>query len=160
MKFGKLIAILMIMVVCCTALVSCGDNEIDTSALYVKSSSDWELVKRKVDGKEKDDQVYAVKGGVDSNSFPNILICYYKSASDYKDEKSFYKDAQDISSVKAGDRTWEGYTYSLFGSSEACLTAKQGDGIIVCKFTLSQGGEKISVTDDDVKDILASIKVK
>jgi hypothetical protein len=151
---------MIIVVLSCTALVSCGDNELETSVFSVKTSSDWEIVKRKVDGKEKDDQVYVLKGGEDANSYPGILITYYPDPSQYKDEKSFYKDAKDVSSISAGDRTWAGYTYSLFGKNEACLTAKEGSGLWVCKFALEKGGDKISVSDDDVKDILSSLKLK
>ncbi len=160
MKLTKFIALMLIVVISCSALVSCGDNELDTGVFSVKTSSDWEIVKRKVDGKENDDQVYVIKGGEDNNSYPSILISYFSDPSQYKDEKSFYKDAKDVSDITAGSRTWEGYTYSLFGSSEACLTAKEGSGLWVCKFTLEKGGEKISVSDGDVKDILSSLKVK
>ena len=127
MKLTKFIALMLIVVLSCTALVSCGDNELETSVFSVKSSSDWEITKRKVDGKEKEDQVYVLKG---------------------------------VSSISAGDRTWEGYTYSLFGKKEACLTAKEGSGLWVCKFSLDKGGETVSIDESDVKDILASLKLK
>ncbi len=159
MKLNRFIALIIIAVLSCTALVSCGGNDIDTGVFSVKTSGDWEIVKRKVDGKEKDDQVYVIKGGEDNNSYPNILICYYKDPSEYKDEKSFYKNAADITPVEAGDRKWEGYTFSLFGSSEACIKAEEGSGLWVCKLTLEKGGEKISLDDSDVKDILSSLKL-
>ncbi|MBQ1903876.1 MAG: hypothetical protein II168_05870 [Ruminococcus sp.] len=160
MKLTKFIALMLIVVLSCTALVSCGDNELETSVFSVKSSSDWEITKRKVDGKEKEDQVYVLKGGSDANSCPGLLISYFSDPSQYKDEKGFYKDAKDVSSISAGDRTWEGYTYSLFGKKEACLTAKEGSGLWVCKFSLEKGGETVSIDESDVKDILASLKLK
>ena len=160
MKASKLLTLIMVVVIACTALVSCGSSDMDTVVFSVSAPSDWEIQKRRVDGKEMDDQVYVIKGEADSTSYPNILICYYKDPSQYKDERSFYKDAKDIEPVEAGDRKWEGYSYSLFGSSEACLTAKEGDALWVCKFSLEKGGEKISVDDKDVKEILSSLKVK
>ena len=101
MKLTKLIALMLIVVLSCTALVSCGDNELETSVFSVKSSSDWEITKRKVDGKEKEDQVYVLKGGADANSCPGLLISYFSDPSQYKDEKGFYKDAKDVSSISA-----------------------------------------------------------
>ena len=77
MKLTKFIALMLIVVLSCTALVSCGDNELETSVFSVKSSSDWEITKRKVDGKEKEDQVYVLKGGANANSCPGLLISYY-----------------------------------------------------------------------------------
>lgn len=152
--------LLLVIVMACTALVSCGNSDLDTGVFSVEAPSGWELQKRTVDGSEKDDQVYAIKGKAETTSYPHILIIYYKNPSEYKDERSFYKDAKDVSAVEAGDRKWEGYRYSLFGSEEACLTAKEGDGLWVCKFTLEKGGEKIEIDEKDVKDILSSLKLK
>lgn len=160
MKASKLLTLIMVIVMTCTALVSCGSSDLDTGIFSVSAPSGWEIMKRRVDGAEKDDQVYVIKGEADNTSYPHILICYYKDPSQYKDEKSFYKDAKDVSAIEAGDRKWEGYTYSLFGSAEACLTAKEGDALWVCKFVLEKNGEKIAVDDKEVKEILSSLKVK
>lgn len=160
MKLRRVIVLMLMIVLCCTALASCGDNDLDTGVFSVKTSSDWEIVKRKVDGKSLNDQVYVIKNGEETTSHPNILICYYEDPTEYHDERSFYKSAEDVEPITAGDRTWEGYTFSLFGSSEACLTAKEGNALWVCRFTLEKGKEKISLNDNDVKDILASLKAK
>lgn len=160
MKLKKILVLFIITVLCCTALASCGDNDLDTGVFTVTTSSDWAIAKRKLDGKERNDQVYVIKGGEQSNSYPNILICYYQDPSEYQDERSFYKNTADIAPFKAGSRTWEGYSFSLFGSSQACLTAKEGDALWVCNFTLEQGGKKFSIEDKDVKDILSSLKLK
>ena len=160
MKKNRLLTLILVVVMAFTALVSCGSSDLDTGVFVVEAPSDWEIQKRTVDGSAKDDQVNVIKGGSDTTSCPHILISYYKDPSKYKDERSFYKDAKDVEPVEAGDRQWEGYSYSLFGSSEACLTAKDGDGLWVCKFALEKGGEKISIDEKDVKEILSSLKVK
>ena len=76
----------------------------DTGVFKVEASSDWNIQKRKVDGSEQDNQVYVIKDGEDANSYASLLIIYYKNPSDYKDERSFYKDAADASPIEAGDR--------------------------------------------------------
>ena len=159
MKLTRICVLILALVMCCTMFTACGGSDLDTGVFTVEASGDWNIKKRTLDGSERDDQVYVIKDGEDANSYANLLICYYKEPSDYKDERSFYKDAKDASPIEAGDRKWEGYTYSLFGSSEACFTAKEGSGLWVCKFTLDTAGSKISVGDDDVKDILASLKL-
>ena len=159
MKLTKICVLILALVMCCTMFTACGNSDLDTGVFKVEASSDWNIQKRKVDGSEQDNQVYVIKDGEDANSYASLLIIYYKNPSDYKDERSFYKDAADASPIEAGDRKWEGYTYSLFGSSEACFTVKEGDGLWVCKFNLEATGSKISVGDDDVKEILASLKL-
>ena len=159
MKLRKVCVLILALVMCCTMFVGCGGSDMDTGVFKIEASGDWCIQKRKVDGSEQDNQVYVIKDGEDASSYANMLIIYYKDPSEYKDERSFYKDAADASPIEAGDRKWEGYTYSLFGSSEACYTAKEGSGLWVCKFTLDTAGSKISVGDDDVKEILASLKL-
>ena len=163
MKHTKLAAIILSAVIACTALVSCGNSDLETDVFSVTAPSGWCAVKRTLDGKEKDDQVYVIKDGevqTDSMNHPSILVSYYKDPSEYVDTKSFYKDSKDISSFKEGDLTWEGYTYTDFGTPSACLKAKDGSAMWVCVLILEKGDGKISVEDEDVKSVLSSLKAK
>lgn len=163
MKIRRFLAVMIIAVITCTALAACGKTELETSVFSVTAPSGWGVIKRTIDGSEKDDQVYVIKDGeiqTDTLSHPNVLVSYYKNASDYALTKSSFKDASDISSFKEGDLTWEGYTYTYSGTSSACITAKDGDALWVCTLVLEKGDEKISLDDEDVKSILSSLKAK
>ena len=161
MKMRRFIALLIISVLACTALVSCGKTDMDTGVMSVTAPSGWGVCKRTIDGSEKDDQIYVIKDGetqTDTMGCPNILVSYYKNASEYTETNSFFKDSADVSPIKAGDKTWEGYTYTDFGTPSACLMAKDGNALFVCVIVLEKGDSKISLDDDDVKSVLESIK--
>ena len=72
MKASKLLTLIMVIVMTCTALVSCGSSDLDTGVFSVSAPSGWEIMKRRVDGAEKDDQVY-----LDYRSCPALLCSLY-----------------------------------------------------------------------------------
>ena len=160
MKLTRICVLILALVMCCTMFTACGGSDLDTGVFTVEASGDWNIKKRTLDGSERDDQVYVIKDGEDANSYANLLICYYKEPSDYKDERSFYKDAKDASPIEAGDRKWEGYKYTSSGYPGTCLTSSDGSGLWVCLFVLENGENKIAIEDEDVKTILSSLKIK
>lgn len=189
MKMRKVLAIAAAAAVSLALLTSCGDSssaetasssaaqssseakepsEYDTTVFTVTVPDGWSAAPvadllKKFDGKINPEQVYILKGGTTAEEiykYPYIWVSYYKDANTYASAKSLYKDAEDISPLQTGDRTWEGYKYTSSGYPGTCLTSKDGNGLWVCLFVLENGDNKIAIEDEDVKTILSSLKIK
>ncbi len=148
-------------VLCCMAFAGCASS-LDTGVFSVSAPSGWGATMPIVENESQKDKAYIIKDGkdpLDTLSKPYIEITYYSDPSKFKDTKSFYKDSKDITKEYDGEK-WEGYTYTNFGTPGACLTRKDGDAMWSAVFVLKNGSDEFSLDDDDVKDVLSSLKAK
>ena len=114
-----------------------------------------------------EDTIYVYKNAnteMDMFSKPGMTI----TVSDYNaDSRGFYDTVEDISPIKIGNRTWEGFNAStdLSGGEGTdiwyytILSCQELDDYINVLMVTENEGEKISVEDSDVLQILESIMI-
>lgn len=100
---------------------------------------------------------------MDMMSKPYIQITYNKGDGAtvdtlLKNAKAMY-DVKDTETFKTDNYTWNGFSYDVSGASAVYYIAQlEDDALILSGFTES-GGEKISLEDETVKQIIDSIKI-
>ena len=143
-----------------------------TGELTVVVPKDWtvaganETMDGYVQEDAKLDTIYLVKNmetEMDVFSKPGIQINYY-------DEnvvmvgacKDFYENTADLDPIELENYTWEGYTGESMGYPLAILFANKENGgedqFQVAVWMEMSSGDKITLQDEDVLEILASIK--
>lgn len=87
---------------------------------------------------------------------------------DYKGEdvylaapmKDFYDNVVDIAPFELGGRTWEGFSCESLGYPLVILYIDEGDDQYQVTINCGQGDDAISLEDDEVRRIIASLTVK
>ena len=144
-----------------------GGTIMDTGIFTVTAPEGWGLVPfpdtlKDYDGKVNPYSVYAIKGGTESTDvlrYPYIWITYYPPEKTFVLSKSFYDDTVDIPAFEIGSRSWEGFSYNSMGVPGLTVAASEGEGKWGVSMVLENGDSKISLGDDDVKEILAGISL-
>ena len=87
-----------------------------------------------------------------------ITICHYGKDEIFLSIKNFYDDVCDLEPFECGKHLWNGYTCNSLGYPYTMLTSTS-DGVTLYVMILTENGEhKISLDDEDVRSILASIE--
>lgn len=139
----------------------------DTTVFSAEAPSDWGLVPfpDTLDSFEGDNNpysLYAIKGGTTGTDVlrcPYIWITYYPEAGRFIESKSFYEDIKDIEPYTAGSRTWEGYSFKSSGIPGIFLKCAEGEGTLTVMISPERDSDKISLDDEAVKNIIASIAI-
>lgn len=107
--------------------------------------------------------VNVCKGGVteaDIFTKPYVKIDYYGSdIYMMAPDKSFYENVVDVAPVELGGRTWSGFSCESLGYPIIILTAENGDDQFQVNIFRGQDDDAISLEDEEVKRIIASITV-
>lgn len=101
------------------------------------------------------------KSSFDMLTNPLVRIDYYGPDTELwgglEGLKEWYTDVKDLESFQCGKYTWEGFTTTDYGLM-AILVAVDGETEIQVSVYLETDGGKISLEDEDVQAILASIQ--
>ncbi len=106
-----------------------------------------------------------VKGGEeewDMFTKPAITIMYYgeeRTMLDPSFTKEFYDGPQDIDELALDNYTWNGFTGESLGYDMALLWVEDGDHKFQVSLFMNPGDGEISLTDEDVLEIVESIAV-
>ena len=106
---------------------------------------------------------YAIKGGSTNSdviAHPYVWVTYYPDANSYMVSKSFYDDVKDIEPFTEGGRQWEGFTFKSMDVPGALITAKEGDGLWTVMISPERDKESFEVFGDEVRSVIASLKLK
>ena len=110
--------------------------------------------------------IYIYKGAEQASDMPNtngitILYSQYGLMGTFDDMKDYYENCKDQKPLKLSNYEWKWFTGDQFeGKYEfAVLAAEDGDAAIQVSVLLKNGEKTISMDDDDVKEILESIKI-
>lgn len=114
-----------------------------------------------------DDTSLAVYKGAEKE-IDMLLKCgmnfkYFESETNYFDSRELYDEASDISPIKTGDLTWEGFHATMEITEDSAyhytvLTTKKENGALMQVTILEENeGETISADDADVRAILESV---
>jgi len=112
---------------------------------------------------KSDHSVYVTKGA--TNEAHMLTNPYVKL--DYGDEdlylmappKDFYENVKDLEPITLGGLTWEGFTGESMGYFYTFLYIDQGDDQYMVTIQMGDGDNAISIEDEAVKEIIASIKL-
>lgn len=181
----KLLALLLVIVMCATMFAACGSNEdgkdaggdqqgeikgetYDTGDLSVLVPEGWTAIPvadlwAEEEGATDPTTVRLCKGGsteMDLLSYPSLQIHYYDENT-YMSEPStqWYDDPADLDPLTLGGKTWKGFSASSFGDQLIILwTGEQaGDQYDVTIWPEKSEGS-FSLEDADVQAIIASIQ--
>lgn len=113
------------------------------------------------DGKETLKKIYIYKNAAEPLEIfikTGITICYFAKGDIYLSPKHFYDNVKDIEPFRSGHYLWQGYTCTSLGYPYTMLEA-HCDGIVFQVMILMENnGEKLSLSDPDVTEIIESIK--
>ena len=113
-----------------------------------------------------DTSVTLVKGGSDMMGLvfnPSVSVMYIPLGTLVLDPRDLQENSEDIEPFSLGGYDWTGYSYSSFGLSGICVTARGNFGTITVSISprgVMGGDETISLKDEDVQAILSGITVQ
>ena len=113
------------------------------------------------DGNKSPKKLHIYKGAeteTDIYSKPGITVCFFEKNEIYISTKSFYDNVCDTAPLKFGNHIWYGYTCTSLGYPYTMLDANDGGATLQVMILMSNGGQSISLEDEDVKIILESLK--
>ncbi len=110
-----------------------------------------------------DDVVSLYKGATDPTtaafSFPGVIISVNPIEKPFDDTRGYYDDATDVKPIILDDVTWNGFVTNNSGYPIVNLTATTDEGIYNVIIANERSEGSISINDNDVQEILKSIKI-
>ena len=114
-----------------------GQNEVDPNALEIHKNA---------------------QTAVDLFSTPGIRVSYYGiNKTLIPPGTSFYEEVQDIDPIKIGEYTWQGFSALSFDNPLIVLWTESGDHEFQLAIWTDLDGKTISLYDEDVLALIASI---
>lgn len=180
----KTLAMILSIVMCLSLLAACGggsgnggnsgktpqedpvENIYDTGEFQVVIPEGWleapvSDIFAEEDGALDSGALQIIKGGessMDVFSKPYVDIRFYgPDVLGMAPDKDFYDDVEEIDDLELDNYTFEGFSCLSFGYEMTILFADDGDNQIQVVVYTDQEDGSISVTDDDVLQILESI---
>ncbi|MBE5938833.1 MAG: hypothetical protein E7266_00410 [Lachnospiraceae bacterium] len=95
---------------------------------------------------------------LDIFSKAGITIRFYGKDEIFFSVRALYDNVCDLKPFKCGKHLWNGYTCTSFGYPYTMLVAKAGKVTFQVMILTENGDHKISLDDEDVRAILASIE--
>ena len=134
----------------------------DNGVIRVKVPKGWNAFgTTDSEGKETLKKIFVYKNAqnpMDIFSKAGITICYFSPKDYYLSPKGFYDNVEELSPISLGEYLWEGYTCTSLGYPYTMLEGKNQKGLFQVMMLMENNGERLSLEDEDVVEILASIE--
>ena len=111
-------------------------------------------------GKPTPKKIHIYKGislQTDIFTHAGITACFFDKEDLYLSPKHFYDNITDIEPFTLGIHTWHGYTCTSLGYPYTMLEAKREGYLFQIMLLMKNRDHKISLSDTDVRCILASL---
>ncbi len=173
----KILAIVMVLVICAAAFAGCGKGEsggksepFDVGSFTVSVPSNWKAFTVTDMWAEEEnavdpDVIQIIKGGkteFDLFSKPYVQINYYGPETTLMEpDASWYDNAVVIDDIKAGAYTWKGFTAEDFmGGKLAILWTGEAEGVQYQASVYFGSENTIDLNDAGLLEILGSVQAK